>query len=108
LARDAGKIRDVQSLLLEPPGKPGVLLWPYHDLPPDHLAFVAANLATLAGVWIPDPESVFFNPERELTESEWAEAVARVPEGLRRNLAPGHPKNRAAAVLRMSKVLLQQ
>lgn len=105
VAADAARVRAVQRLLVAGVGGPGVLLWPYHDLPPDHAAFVAANLATLAGFWKADDDSVFFAPEKAVGAAEWKAVCARVPDGQRRRLEEIKPTTRAAAVLALTELL---
>jgi len=99
VAAEAGRVREVQQTLATGSGGPGVLLWPYHDLPPEHPAFVAAGMLTVAGIWKADAESVFFQPEREMSGEEWSAVVARVPEERRVQVSTiQKPATRAAAV----------
>ena len=72
LAANPRHVAEVQRTLATSVGGPGVLLWPYHDLPPEHPSFVAANLASLSGVWQPDADDVFFRPDAAVS----AEAAA--------------------------------
>ena len=99
VAADASRVREIQRTLATGRGGPGVLLWPYHDLPPEHAAFVAANVLSVAGIWKPDADSVFFQPERKVSEDEWTAIVARVPESQREKLkALTVPNTRVDAV----------
>lgn len=81
LAADGKRVRQVQQALVRGADGPGVLLWPYHDLPPSHPAFAAASLLAVAGVWPADAESVFFRPDGPVSAEAWAAALARVPDG---------------------------
>jgi hypothetical protein len=98
IAADAARVREIQRTLVHNNGGPGVLLWPYHDLPPGHPAFEAANLFTVAGIWRADADSVFFQPEKVLTDGEWDAAIERVPESARASLRKLAPATRAGAV----------
>lgn len=80
LAVDAKRVRQVQQALARGAGGPGVLLWPYHDLPPEHPAFAAASLLAVAGVWPADADSVYFRPDAPVSADAWAAALARIPE----------------------------
>ena len=75
-----------------------MLLWPYHDLPPDHPAFVAANVLSIQGIWRPDADSIFFQPERRITKHEWQLLLDRVPADIRKRIPTKVPATRAAAV----------
>lgn len=98
VAHDQALVAKVQKLLLEGAGGPGVLLWPYHDLPPDHPAFRAANLSSLRGIWQPDRDSVFFAPEKAVTSDEWQAVRMRMPAEFRARLSTEIPATRGAAV----------
>jgi hypothetical protein len=85
LACDKGEIRVIQSLLLGggrvlgPVRKPpGVLLWPYHDVPPDADYFRAANWAAVLNLYVPDSAKPDFDAEHVVTREEVAEAAWRV------------------------------
>ena len=99
LAADARRVRELQRVLARGTNGPGVLLWPYHDLAPEHPAFEAAGLMTLAGIWRADADSVFFLPDKGISAEEWEATVARAPiaahDALRKQ-AP--PATRSAAV----------
>jgi hypothetical protein len=92
-------VRELQRVLARGTNGPGVLLWPYHDLAPEHPAFEAAGLMTLAGIWRADADSVFFLPDKGISAEEWEATVARAPiaahDALRKQ-AP--PATRSAAV----------
>lgn len=98
VAADSKRVREVQRTLAQGVGGPGVLLWPFHDLPPDHPAFEAATLLTIAGIWAADPDSVFFRPEKTVTSEEWAAALQRIPGAARKTLTLEPPTSRSAAV----------
>ena len=85
MAGNRASIRAVQSLLLGGgdvfgPNKkpPGVLLWPYHDVPPDADYFRAANWAAVLGLYVPDEKTPDFAAELPVTKEEVAEAAWRV------------------------------
>lgn len=98
VAADAKRVREIQRTLVRGVAGPGVLIWPYHDLPHDHPAFEAANLLTVAGIWNADPDSVFFRPEKGVTSEEWNATLQRVPESARKTLPLEPPTSRAVAV----------
>ena len=98
VAADSKRIREIQQTLARGVGGPGVLLWPYHDLAPEHPAFEAASLMTVAGLWKADPESVFFRPDQAVTAEEWDAARQRTPVTARSQLPQQAPVSRAAAV----------
>lgn len=98
LASERDRVREVQRLLVTGVSGPGVLLWPYHDLPPDHPAFLAANLLSLDGIWKPDPESVFFRPDEAISAEAWKSLRGRLPADVQMRLADQEPATRAAAV----------
>jgi hypothetical protein len=98
LAADARRVRELQRVLAHDTSGPGVLLWPYHDLPPEHPAFTAASLMTLAGVWRADADSIFFQPDKAVSGDEWRAAVERAPTASQPKLRAQTPATRAAAV----------
>lgn len=98
VALDARRVREIQRTLVRGQGGPGVLLWPYHDLPPEHPAFVAANLMSVAGIWHADADSVFFQPDKLISAAEWNAAIARAPAATRDALGKQTPATRAEAV----------
>ena len=101
LAASAPRVREVQRTLVHGAGGPGVLLWPYHDLAPEHPAFEAANLLSVGGLWEADADSVFFQPEKVLTAEEWRQRADRVLPSARKNLSPPVPSTHADAVQRL-------
>lgn len=98
LAVDGRRVRDLQRILTRGKNGPGVLLWPYHDLAPDHPAFEAANLMTLAGIWRADAESVFFGPGKGVSPDGWRRVIERAPASARETLRAKTPSTRAEAV----------
>ena len=98
IATDSVRVREIQRTLARGKDGPGVLLWPFHDLPPEHPAFVAANLFTVAGIWRADADSVFFQPEKKLADGEWTAVIERAPADLRAALREQNPATRADAV----------
>lgn len=103
LAADPNRVREVQRTLVEGRGGPGVLLWPYHDLAPEHPLFAAANLLSVAGVWRADAESVFLEPDRPITAAEWQAAVERMPVATRESLRAKQPATRGEAIGRLGR-----
>ncbi|MFM9960024.1 MAG: hypothetical protein ACKV2Q_02225 [Planctomycetaceae bacterium] len=95
VAADAQRVREIQRTLARGVGGPGVLLWPYHDLPPEHPAFEAANLTTVAGPWKADPNSVYFRPDQPVTPEEWLALGQKTPL----------PRDRAAAVQALGRMM---
>ena len=57
---------------------PGVLIWPYHDVPPDADYFVAANLAAMTGVYVADDRTPDFDAEHAVTDEEIQRASDKV------------------------------
>jgi hypothetical protein len=98
VAFDSRRVREIQRTLAHGAGGPGVLLWPYHDLAPDHPAFEPATLLSVAGIWRADSDSVLFQPDRPVSGDEWAAIVGRAPESMRESLRKATPESRAAAV----------
>lgn len=98
VAQNPDHLAEVQRLLVTGVGGPGVLVYPYHDLPPDHPAFAAANLLSLRGVWKADAESVFFRPDAPVSAEEWDALRSRVPAAVREHLPAQAPESRSAAV----------
>lgn len=105
VAADPARVREVQELLVagtagiaDQPRHPGVLLWPYHDLPPSHPAFTAANHCSVRGWWKPSADSIFFEPEKAVAAEEWSALLARLPAEHRARLSAEPPGTRAEAV----------
>jgi hypothetical protein len=98
LATDTKRVREVHLTLMRGMSGPGVLLWPYHDLPPDHPAFVAANLMTILGIWKADVDSVFFQPDKVVSKEEWSAALDRASAAWSETLRGKTPATRSDAV----------
>ena len=98
VAGDEKRVWEIQRTLARGQGGPGVLLWPYHDLPPEHPAFAAANLMSIAGIWLADADSVFFQPDKPISAAEWNDAITRAPAATRAALGKQLPATRAEAV----------
>lgn len=98
LAGDGKRVRELQRILARGKDGPGVLLWPYHDLAPDHPAFEAANLMTVVGIWRADADSVFFEPGKGVSPNEWRRVIERAPASSRETLHAKTPSTRAEAV----------
>lgn len=69
---------EIQLRLVRGTGGPGVLLWPWQDLPTDTLHFEAANMLAVRGIWPAEEGSVFFNAEHVMTRRELARVLARL------------------------------
>ncbi len=78
LAADWAAIRALQQTLIRGVrGAPGVLIWPYHDLPPDDLAFVAAQSLAVRGIHTGDATSVDFDAWKEVSADELGVTLRR-------------------------------
>ena len=77
LVADPARVRELQLSLARGHGGPGLQLWPWQDLTADDLHFEAVNMLSVRGVWKPEPEDVFFRPEKTLTRRELARLVVR-------------------------------
>jgi len=100
LLKDLEQIRNVQKVLVKGKDGPGVLLWPYHDVPPEHPAFEAINLLSVKGIWRPEADSIFFKPDEPISQEVWIQLLEKVPA------AKGPtPKSRGDAALAVYKVL---
>jgi hypothetical protein len=82
IATSLRRIREVQTRLVRGARGPGTLIWPWHDVRPDDPYFEAANLLTIAGVWWPEAESLFFKPWQIVTRRELAGALVRLVRAL--------------------------
>jgi hypothetical protein len=82
IAGSPRRVHEIQTLLVRGAAGPGTLLWPWHDLRPEEPHFEAANLLTLAGIWRPDPDSVFFSPRQVMTRRELATSLVRLVRSL--------------------------
>jgi hypothetical protein len=78
IAADTAAVRELQVRLVRGAGGPGLLLWPWQDLPVDAPHFEAANLLTLMGVWAADADSLHFHADRPVSRRELARALARL------------------------------
>ena len=72
------KVRELQQCLVRGHGGPGVLIWPWHDVAADELHFEAANLLATRRIWLPDDDSVMFQPGKIVTRGELAGLLARL------------------------------
>lgn len=90
---------EIQFRLACGTGGPGVLLWPWQDLPTDAAHFAAVNMLAIRGIWPVDANSVFFDAEHIMTRRELARVLARV---LRARANP--PEWKVAATARFSDV----
>jgi len=72
------KVRELQQRLVRGYGGPGVLIWPWQDVLPDDLHFEAANLLATRRIWLPDADSVYFQPAKVVTRGELAGLLARL------------------------------
>lgn len=70
--------RELQLRLVRGTGGPGILLWPWQDLPTDASHFEAANMLAARGIWPAEAGSVFFNAEHPMSRRELARVLARV------------------------------
>lgn len=78
IAASTERWREIQQRLVRGVGGPGVLIWPWHDLPLDATCFEAANLLPLLGIWQPDATSVHFRPQQTVTRRELARTLFRL------------------------------
>ncbi len=78
IANSMPKVRELQQQLVRGHGGPGVLIWPWQDVATDDLHFEAANLLATRRIWLPDADSVFFQPEKIVTRGELACLLARL------------------------------
>lgn len=70
--------REIQLRLVRGCGGPGVLIWPWQDLPTDALHFEAANMLAVRGLWPADADRVFFGADQAMTRRELARVLARL------------------------------
>jgi hypothetical protein len=70
--------REIQLRLVRGCGGPGVLLWPWQDLPADALHFEAANMLAVRGIWPPEPNKLVFDANHVVTRRELARVLARL------------------------------
>jgi hypothetical protein len=98
IAGSMKSVREVQKRLLRGARGPGTLLWPWHDVSPEDSFFEASNLLTLAGIWQPERNSVYFSPNKAVTRRELATTLARLYRALPD--APEWPEYPAAPLFR--------
>ncbi|TWU08747.1 FAD dependent oxidoreductase [Symmachiella macrocystis] len=84
VAADWKRIRELQTQLVSPSSDPktgqnppGVLLWPYHDLPVEAEYFAAANQLAIRMILPGDQGLQDFEPDRVVTRREMARTIAR-------------------------------
>ncbi len=88
IAKDPKRIEEMQLTLVRGvDGKPGVILWPYHDLSSDDRYFEAANMLAVKGILPGLADSLDFEAWRPTTRSEMYLALlaARLPFTAGRN-----------------------
>lgn len=78
MVADTAKVHELQLKLARGHGGPGILLWPWQDISPDDLHFEAVNMLSTRGIWQPQPDDVFFHPEKTVTQRELASLLARL------------------------------
>ncbi|QOV91868.1 FAD-dependent oxidoreductase [Humisphaera borealis] len=98
LSADGKMVRRLQKSLADGSKHPGVLLWPYHDLPVGDPAFESATLLTQSGIWEADPDSVMFSPNQPITDDAWKAATDRAKAYLKVKEFPARPASRGEAV----------
>ncbi len=98
VARRGSTVRRVQKLLVSPAldertnyQPPGVLLWPYQDLPPTTPHFAAANYLAVRGILPGEPGAQDFEPEKPVKRRDLARALYRavLASGARKRLEIG-------------------
>lgn len=70
--------REIQLRLARGTGGPGVLLFPWQDLPTDAQHFEAASMLAVRGLWPVEADNVFFDAEHVMTRRELARVLARI------------------------------
>ncbi len=70
--------REIQLRLVRGSGGPGILIWPWQDMPADALHFEAANMLAVRGIWQADADSVSFGADQIMTRRELARVLARL------------------------------
>ncbi len=70
--------REIQLRLVRGTGGPGVLLFPWQDIPTDTLHFEAANMLAIRGLWPVETTNVFFDADHIMTRRELARVLARI------------------------------
>jgi hypothetical protein len=92
IAENMAAVREVQTRLVSPPRDPhlgqkqpmhpGLLLWPYQDLPPDSPAFIGANQLAVRMILPGEPGQQDFRAEHPLTQGELAVVLFRAARHL--------------------------
>jgi len=77
IAADSKRVQTVQRAL----ARSGVLIWPFQDLDPTADYFEAVNLLHVRRILVAEPNSLDFQPEKEVGEKDIAAVLARA--GLR-------------------------
>jgi hypothetical protein len=78
LVGNRARVRELQLTLVRgSEGKPGVLLWPYHDLSPEDRHFEAANMLGVMGVMPGYQDSLDFQAWRVVKMGEVYDALLR-------------------------------
>ena len=81
VARQPAKVRQVQTMLIEPASvglqTPGVLLWPYQDVPAGARYFAAANQLAIRALFVSPRGETNFDAERLLSRGELSQALLR-------------------------------
>jgi hypothetical protein len=117
VAADLRLIRAVQSNLLDPVDvitrrkPPGVLLWPYHDVPPEADYFTAANRAALAGHYIADDKLPDFGADKRVAREELEQVLTRInaPNTLRDRFAKSAaPPTRRELVMAIEQLMVKR
>ncbi|WP_395752630.1 FAD-dependent oxidoreductase [Prosthecobacter sp.] len=70
--------REIQLRLVRGSGGPGLLLFPWQDLPLDSVHFEAANMLAVRGLWPVEADKIFFDAEHVMTRRELARVLARI------------------------------
>ncbi|OYW31052.1 MAG: hypothetical protein B7Z47_02240 [Chthoniobacter sp. 12-60-6] len=70
--------REIQLRLARGTGGPGVLLFPWQDLPTDAQHFEAASMLSVRGLWPVEASNVFFEADHVMTRRELARVLARI------------------------------
>lgn len=91
--------REIQLRLARGTGGPGVLLFPWQDLPTDAPHFEAASMLAMRGLWPVDAAKVFFDAEHIMTRRELARVLARIVRA-----KPNSPEWKIAAEPRFADV----
>ena len=93
IAASTARVRELQIKLARGHGGPGVLLWPWQDVSPDDLHFEAVNMLSVRGILQPEPDDIFFHPDKPMLRRELARLIARVCRSIK--AARDWPQNAA-------------